>query len=78
MQHATPADDGCHFKGKISSHKQKHDSDDSEGEENGKWGHPRGVGNYSVDDISALLDKVEAELLLGQHRWQTIHKSNTH
>jgi len=72
------ADDSHHFKGKISLCKWKHDLDDSEGEENGKQGHPCGAGNYSVDNISALLDKVEAEFPLGKCRWQTIHKSYTH
>ena len=36
-------------------------------------GHPQGAGNYSQEDLKALLDAVQEELPLGQCGWQSIH-----
>ena len=37
-----------------------------------KRGRPHGAGNYSLDDIKALLDLTQAELPLGQRGWLSI------
>jgi len=42
---------------------------DDEEETKAKHGQPQGAGNYSVSDMTALLDYVEEELPLGQRGW---------
>jgi hypothetical protein len=38
-----------------------------------KRGQPQGSGNYSQEDLKALLNLIEAELPLGQRGWIVIH-----
>jgi hypothetical protein len=38
-----------------------------------KRGRPQGSGNYSQEDLKALLNLIEAELLLGQQGWIVVH-----
>ena len=57
----------------TSSCKCKHDADAEEDVKLAKCGRPYKSGNYSQDDLKALLDLAEHELPLGQKGWQTIH-----
>jgi len=40
-----------------------------------KRGRPHGAGNYTLDDVKALLDYTEAELPLGQRGWKVVHQN---
>ncbi|KAH7919464.1 hypothetical protein BV22DRAFT_971252, partial [Leucogyrophana mollusca] len=46
---------------------------DAEDKKPSKRGRPSGAGNYSHDDVMALLAFVEKELPIGQRGWQTVH-----
>ncbi|KAF8074799.1 hypothetical protein FPV67DRAFT_1408578, partial [Lyophyllum atratum] len=52
-------------------------SDEDVDEPDLKRGHPRGAGNYHPDDVTELLNAVEAELPLGQRGWLAIHRRYT-
>ncbi|CAA7270633.1 unnamed protein product [Cyclocybe aegerita] len=60
-------------KEKATARKRRHASDDEEVEVVAKRGRPKGAGNYTADEVDALLDFVEEELPLGQRGWQSIH-----
>ncbi|CAA7263431.1 unnamed protein product [Cyclocybe aegerita] len=64
-------------KEKATARKCRHASDDEEVEVVAKRGHPKGAGNYTADEVDALLDFVEEELPLGQRGWQSIHRGFT-
>jgi hypothetical protein len=57
----------------TSSQKHKHNVGVEEDVKPVKRGCPYGSGNYSQDDLKALLDLAENELPLGQKGWQAIH-----
>jgi hypothetical protein len=57
----------------LSSRKRKHIADADDDIKPSKKGRPQGSGNYSQDDLKALLDLTEAELPLGQRGWKVIH-----
>lgn len=59
-----------------SSRKRKY-SDDEDDDDNSKRGRPKGAGNYTSDDNSALLDAVESELPLGMRGYQAVHRQFT-
>ncbi|CAA7263351.1 unnamed protein product [Cyclocybe aegerita] len=65
-------------KEKATARKHRHASDDEEVEVVAKRGRPKGAGNYTADEVDALLDFVEEELPLGQCGWQSIHRGFTH
>ncbi|TFY80399.1 hypothetical protein EWM64_g3611 [Hericium alpestre] len=50
------------------------DEDQDDEQKTAKRGRPHGAGNYSQDDLGALLDYVEGELPLGQRGWERIHR----
>ncbi|CAA7260124.1 unnamed protein product [Cyclocybe aegerita] len=60
-------------KEKATARKRRHALDDEEVEVVAKRGRPKGAGNYTADEVDALLDFVEEELPLGQRGWQSIH-----
>ncbi|CAA7268225.1 unnamed protein product [Cyclocybe aegerita] len=64
-------------KEKATARKRRHASDDEEVEVVAKRGRPKGAGNYTADEVDALLDFVEEELPLGQRGWQSIHRGFT-
>ncbi|KAJ7224652.1 hypothetical protein GGX14DRAFT_387325 [Mycena pura] len=58
--------------------KRKLASSDSEGVAAApKRGRPSGLGNYTMDDLTKLLDLVEDELPIGQKGWKVIHRAYT-
>lgn len=57
--------------------KRKRSPDDDETPEPAKRGRPKGAGNYSIDNLNALLDATEKELPLGHRGWQVIHRQFT-
>jgi len=76
-----PADKvaGSRQKGKQRAHdtpvsrKRKQPADFDEDLRTTKRGRPQGAGNYSQEDLKALLDAVQEELPLSQRGWQNIH-----
>lgn len=56
-----------------SKAKRKRSSDDEVDERASKRGRPQGAGNYTGDDLKALLDFIEAELPLSQRGWTVVH-----
>jgi hypothetical protein len=58
---------------KSPKHKAATHTDIEDFEKPSKCGCPTGTGNYSEDDITALLDCVEEELPLGQRGWRRLH-----
>ncbi|KAG6835307.1 hypothetical protein H0H93_002883 [Arthromyces matolae] len=49
-------------------------SDDENDDPDPKRGRPRGAGNYHSQDVTTLLDAVEAELPLGQRGWGSVER----
>lgn len=65
---------GARRKGKQKARKPKvHNAVDLDDQVVAKRGRPSGAGNYSENDITALLDITAEELPLGQRGWTTIH-----
>lgn len=60
----------------AASRKRKH-SDDEDEDDTSRRGRPRGVGNYTSEDNSALLDAIEAELPVGAKGYQAVHRHFT-
>lgn len=58
---------------KTKKPKRKSTTDLEEDQQVTKRGRPHGAGNYSLDDVKALLDQTEAELPLGQRGWKAIY-----
>ncbi len=52
-------------------------SDDEDDEDTSKRGRPKGAGNYTSEDVSALLDAMEKELPLGMKGYQAVHRQFT-
>jgi len=78
-QRAAPNDVGQREKGKekAGSRKRKQVDEDEDDDGGAKRGRPKGAGNYTADEVDALLDFVEDELPQGQRGWNTIHRRFT-
>lgn len=61
----------------LTSRKRKQPADFDDDTRSTKRGRPQGAGNYSQEDLKALLDATQAELPLGQRGWQNIHAKFT-
>ena len=64
--------------GSSNARKQKSaDADEDSTHRSSKRGHPQGAGNYSQEDLKALLDRTQDVLPLGQCGWAEVHRRFT-
>jgi hypothetical protein len=67
------AKEGANQSGDLPKRKALADLDSEDVDKPPKRGRPSGAGNYTDDDVTALLDFVEEELPLGQRGWNSVH-----
>lgn len=64
-------------KERAEANPRKRKAADDEDPKSSKRGRPHGAGNYSQEDLKALLDRTQTVLPLGQRGWAKVHRRFT-